>query len=129
MAAAKLFNVDSPENVVFTFNATHALNLAIKSLVRRDGRVVVSGYEHNSVTRPLTALGARVAVAASELFEPEKALHAFERRLSGDTSLVVCNHVSNVFGYILPVERIAQACRERRIPVVLDASQSAGAST
>ncbi len=127
LAAAKLFNVDSPENVVFTFNATHALNLAIKSLVRRDGRVVISGYEHNSVTRPLTAVGARVAVAASELFEPELALRAFERRLSSDTSLVVCNHVSNVFGYILPVERLAQACRERRIPFVLDASQSAGA--
>jgi selenocysteine lyase/cysteine desulfurase len=78
------------------------------------------------VTRPLHAIGARVIVAASELFEPEMALLAFERRLSEDISLVVCNHVSNVFGYILPAERIAEACREKRIPFILDASQSAG---
>jgi cysteine desulfurase family protein len=124
--ASELFGVGDPENVVFTFNATHALNIAIKELVRRGDRVIVSGYEHNSVTRPLHAAGARVIVAASELFEPEMALLAFERRLSEDISLVVCNHVSNVFGYILPVERIAVACREKHIPFILDASQSAG---
>ena len=125
-AAAKLFHVEKPENIVFTYNATHALNIAIKSLARRDGKVIISGYEHNSVTRPLAAIGARVTVASSELFEPEMALHAFERRLNSDISLVVCNHVSNVFGYILPVERIAQACRTKRIPLIVDASQSAG---
>lgn len=123
---SKLFNVGEPDNVVFTFNATHALNIAIKSHVRRGDKVIVSGYEHNSVTRPLSAAGARVIVAASELFEPEMALLAFERRLSDDTSLVVCNHVSNVFGFILPVERIAAACHEKKIPFILDASQSAG---
>lgn len=125
-AAARLFNVKNPSNVVFTFNATHALNIAIKSLARRGEKVIISGYEHNSVTRPLCALGARISVAASELFEPEMTLHAFERRLSDETALVICNHISNVFGYILPAERVAEACRERKIPFVLDASQSAG---
>jgi cysteine desulfurase family protein len=127
VAAAKLFNVKDPENVVFTFNATHALNIAIKSLARRGEKVVVSGYEHNAVIRPLYSIGAKVSVAASELFEPEMALHAFEKRLSDDTALVVCTHVSNVFGYVLPVERIIEVCREKRIPFILDASQSAGA--
>lgn len=126
LAAAKLFNVKDPENVVFTFNATHALNIAIKSLVRRGEKVIVSGYEHNAVTRPLHAIGTRVSVAVSELFEPEMALLAFERRLTDDTALVVINQVSNVFGFILPVERIIDACREKSIPVVVDASQSAG---
>lgn len=121
-----LFNVGDPENVVFTFNATHALNIAIKSLSGRGDKVIISGYEHNSVTRPLNAIGARIIVASSELFEPEMALHAFERRLTSDISLVVCNHISNVFGYILPVERIAAACLEKKIPFILDASQSAG---
>ena len=126
LAASNLFNVKDPEKVVFTFNATHALNIAIKSLVRRGEKVIISGYEHNSVTRPLYTIGGKVSVAASELFEPEMALVAFERRLTDDTALVVCNHVSNVFGYILPVERIIEACRERKVPVILDASQSAG---
>jgi cysteine desulfurase family protein len=124
--AVRLFNAGDPENVIFTFNATHALNIAIKSIIRRGDKVIVSGFEHNSVTRPLHAAGARVIVATSELFEPEMALLAFEQRLNDDTALVVCNHVSNVFGYIHPAERIAAACREKRIPFILDASQSAG---
>jgi selenocysteine lyase/cysteine desulfurase len=102
------------------------LNIAIKNFARRGEKVVISGYEHNSVTRPLHSAGAMVSVASSELFEPEMALLAFERRLSDDTALVVCNHVSNVFGYILPVERISEECRKKRIPFILDASQSAG---
>lgn len=126
LAAARLFNVSDPENVVLTFNATHALNIAIKSLVRRDDQVLISGYEHNAVTRPLYAIGARVIVATSPLFDPDKAFEAFERRLTDSVSVVICNHVSNVFGFILPVERIAALCRARKIPLILDASQSAG---
>ncbi|UOO36889.1 aminotransferase class V-fold PLP-dependent enzyme [Oscillospiraceae bacterium CM] len=126
-AACELFNVKSPEQVVLTFNATHALNIAIKSLAKRGDKVVISGYEHNAVTRPLHAVGARVVVAAAPLFEPELALCAFESHLTSDTALVVLNHVSNVFGYIQPAERLAKVCRARQIPFVLDASQSAGA--
>jgi cysteine desulfurase family protein len=125
-AAARLFNVKNPENVLFTSNATHALNIALKTLAQRGDRVVISGYEHNSVTPPLHENGAHVVIAASELFEPEMALLAFERRITHDTALVVCNHISNVFGYILPVERIAEVCREKSVPFILDASQSAG---
>ena len=51
-AAAELFNVSEPEQVVFTFNATHGLNIAISSLVKPGMRVLISGYEHNAVTRP-----------------------------------------------------------------------------
>ena len=61
---AELYHAENPERVVFTLNATHALNIAIKSLVPPGGRAVISGYEHNAVTRPLAALGARVSVAA-----------------------------------------------------------------
>ena len=125
-SAAELFNVKDPSNVVFTHNATHGLNIAIKSLARPGDRVLISGYEHNAVTRPLYAIGANTVVAVSELFEPEMALHAFECRLTGGLAAVVCNHVSNVFGYILPIERIAAACRECGIPLIIDASQSAG---
>lgn len=55
-AAARLFQVPKPEQVVFTNNATHGLNIAIKALVRPGGTVVISGYEHNAVTRPLHAI-------------------------------------------------------------------------
>ncbi len=125
-AAAELFHVEDLENIVFTLNATHALNLAIKSVVKPGDTVLVSGYEHNAVTRPLAALNCRIKVARSPLFDREAMLAAFDQQLTEEVTCVVCNHVSNVFGFILPVEEIARLCRERGVPMILDASQSAG---
>ena len=124
--AAELFGVPSPEQVVFTSNATHALNIAIRSLVPEGGRVAVSGYEHNAVTRPLHALGARIKVAASPLFDRAALLRAFENSISPELDAVVCTHVSNVFGFVLPIEEIAALCRAEGVPLIVDASQSAG---
>ncbi len=123
---AQLFHVSEPENVVFTLNATHALNIAIRSRVRRGTRVLISGYEHNSVTRPLHALGADVRVIDTPLFDPEAFLQRAAQLLPW-AQVVVCTHVSNVFGWILPVERLAALCARRGIPLIVDASQSAGA--
>ena len=126
-AAAELFHVPQPEQVVFTSSATHGLNIAIKSLVPPGGRVVISGYEHNAVTRPLHAIpGVTVAVAGGPLFAPEDTLAAFDRLITPDTSAVICTHVSNVFGFILPIADIARLCRTRGMPFIVDASQSAG---
>ena len=124
--AAELFGVPSPEQVVFASNATHALNIAIRSLVPEGGRVAVSGYEHNAVTRPLHALGARIKVAASPLFDRAALLRAFENSISPELDAVVCTHVSNVFGFVLPIEEIAALCRAEGVPLIVDASQSAG---
>lgn len=123
---AELYHAAEPERVVFTMNATHALNLAIKSLVSPGGRVVISGYEHNAVTRPLAALGASVSVAAAPLFHPEQVSEAFAQLIDPGVDAVICNHVSNVFGFIQPVEAVAAICRDRGVPLIVDASQSAG---
>ncbi len=125
--AARLFHVEDPERVAVTFNATHGLNIAIRSLVSPGDRVVISGYEHNSVLRPLHALGADIRVADGPVFEPEETVRAFDRLIDRNTRAVVIDHVSNVFGFILPVEAVAALCRERDVPLIVDASQSAGA--
>lgn len=126
-AAAVLFHVPSPDQVVFTFNATHGLNIAIKTLVKPGNRVLISGYEHNAVTRPLHAIpNVEILVAESPLFEQDAALKAFQRELDRGVDAVICNHVSNVFGFILPVEDISKLCREKNVPLIIDASQSAG---
>ena len=125
LALADLFCVRDPARVVLTSSATHGLNIAIRSLVRPGDRVVISGYEHNAVWRPLHALGAQIDVAASPLFRPEEAVEAFRQRLPG-AKAAVCTQVSNVFGCILPVERIAALCREEGVPLIIDASQGAG---
>ena len=125
MELSELFHVSEPERVIFTSSATHGLNTAIKSLVEPGDKVVVSGYEHNAVMRPLRGIGAQVTIASSPLFRPEAAVEAFRRKLPGAKAAVVC-HVSNVFGYILPVEKIAALCAKEGVPLIVDASQSAG---
>lgn len=115
-----------PEQVVFTSNCTHGLNIAIRSLIKPGSRVVISGFEHNAVTRPLYALGARITVAGRKLFCPEDTLEQWETALKKGVDAAVFTHMSNVFGYILPVEEMAALCRQYGVPFVIDAAQSAG---
>ena len=124
--AAELLGVPQPENVVITGSATHGLNLAIRSLLGPGDRVVISGYEHNAVTRPLTALKTKVSVAGGPLFNQEAAIRAFDELIVPGVDVVICNHVSNVFGFVQPVEKVAALCRSRGVPLIVDASQSAG---
>ena len=122
---AELFHVQNPENVVFTFNATHGLNIAIRSLVHPGDRVLISGFEHNAVTRPLHALGAELRIISTPLFHPEEFLRKAAAEISS-VDAVICTHVSNVFGYILPIEALSALCRRHSKPLIIDASQSAG---
>ena len=110
--AGELFHCD-PEQVVFTYNCTHGLNIAIGTLVKPGARVVISGFEHNAVTRPLHGLGAETVVAGRKLFDWEDTLTSFEDALKKGVDAVVFTHVSNVFGYVLPVEQMAAMCRQR----------------
>ena len=82
--------------------------------------------EHNAVMRPLHAIGAEIHVAGKRLFDSDALLAELERLLTPDTKLCVMTHVSNVFGWQLPVEDAAELCKKRGIPFVLDAAQSAG---
>lgn len=115
-----------PEQVVFTSNCTHGLNIAIRSLVKPGDRVVISGFEHNAVTRLLHGLGAEVIVAGRRLFDWADTLTEFEKALRSGVQAAVFTHVSNVFGYILPLYAMARLCRQYGIPFVIDGAQSAG---
>jgi len=123
--AAALFDC-LPEQVVFTGSCTQGLNKGIRTLVKPGARVLISGFEHNAVTRPLHLLGADVRVAGRKLFDPDDTLEAFERELRKGVDAAVFTHVSNVFGYILPVEKMAELCRQHHVPFIIDAAQSAG---
>jgi len=124
-AVAELFG-GLPENVVFTMNATYALNLAIRALAKPGSRILISGIEHNAVLRPVAALPTCTYDVFDARGGDEAVLRSFMSKLTKDTSLVVCNHVSNLCGLTMPVERIGAICRKRGIAFVVDASQSAG---
>jgi len=123
--AGELFDCQ-PEQVVLTGSCTHGLNMAIRTLVKPGGRVVISGFEHNAVVRPLHALGAKITVAGRKLFDPADTLAALENALKQGPDAAVFTHVSNVFGYILPVEELAELCRKYKVPFIVDCAQSAG---
>lgn len=124
-AAGRLFHCQ-PEQVVLTSNCTHGLNMAIRTLVSPGDTVVVSGFEHNAVMRPLYALGADIHVAGRRLFDWEDTLTQWEAALKRRPKAAVFTHVSNVFGYILPIQELAALCRRYGVPFIMDAAQSAG---
>ncbi len=126
---AASFGEESPENVIFTLNCTHAVNIVLKGLLSSGDHVVVSDLEHNAVMRPLSALserGVQYTAARVSDNDPEETLNNFRDALRPNTKLVVCVHVSNVWGIKLPIERITAMCHQYGIPVLIDASQSAG---
>jgi len=125
---AELFNAADPLRVIFTSNATQALNLAIYGLMRPGDHVVTSGIEHNAVMRPLRFLeqnGVRVSVVPcdeSGIHKPED----FARLVEKSTKLIVITHACNVTGTILPITEIAAIARQSGAYLLVDAAQSAG---
>lgn len=124
-AAGELFDCP-PEQIIFTKNCTEGLNIAIRTLIKPGSKVVISGFEHNAVTRPLYALNAKMIIAGRRLFDPEDTVKSFENAIKKGVDAAVFTHCSNVFGYVLPVEKIAEICRRYSVPFIVDAAQSAG---
>jgi cysteine desulfurase family protein len=127
--AARLLNAEAPERVVFTFNATDGLNLALHGSLAAGDHVVTSVMEHNSVLRPLRDLQDRLGVTVSYvdadadgLVDPDDMLRAMTPR----TRLVALLHASNVTGTIQPTEHVGRAAREAGALFLVDAAQSAG---
>ena len=99
-AVAELFNAVDPLRVIFTLNATHAINLALHGLLRPGDRVVTSGIEHNAVMRPLRGLeqqGVQVDMIPCRS-DGTLDLAAAGGAITPGTRLVVLNHASNVMG-------------------------------
>lgn len=128
-AVAELFNVRDSRNVVFTPNATGALNMAIKGIVNPDDHIITTSMEHNSVIRPLTYLQENQSVSFTMVGNNDHGdfdIDKFRNSFTDKTKLVVMNHGSNVSGRILPIQNIGEICRENGVVLVVDAAQSAG---
>lgn len=126
---ASFFGSDKPENVVFTLNATYALNLAIKSLYTPGSHVLISNMEHNSVYRPVWELKARgeVTFDTFNVLQPtDRILAELRAKCTQNTKLLVMMHASNLCGKVFPIREIGSFCRKHGILFVVDAAQSAG---
>ena len=124
-ALASLLNFPSPENIVFTLNASYALNLAIKTTVPKNSHVIISDIEHNSVVRPLEGL--RKAGVEYSAFKANEAREKdIEALIRDNTSCIIVNNISNVTGEENPLETLYKIKQKYNIKLILDASQSIG---
>lgn len=122
------FGGTDPNRLVFGYNSTDSLNLAIFGLIQTGDHVVTTHVEHNATLRPLWKLqneGVEVDWVDFDergYMDPQEII----KRLKKSTKAVVMNHASNVIGTVQDVAPIGKACRERGIHLILDVSQSAG---
>ena len=129
VSLADFFSAEHPENFVFVQNATAAINLAIKSKVKRGYRILISDIEHNAVRRPVHKLSAD-RICEYSLFnasgDDADVLNSIEEKAARGADMLVCTQVSNVTGRLLPIDKIGNFCVRKGIYFIIDASQSAG---
>jgi len=125
---ARFFGISNPLRVIFTGNATHAINLALKGILKPGDHVVTSSIEHNAVMRPLRSLekqGVRLSIVPCA---PDGSLDPgdFAKAVNPGTRLVVMTHVSNVVGTLLPITEVASIVHQAGALLLVDAAQTAG---
>lgn len=129
-ALASFLGVGAPERILFTHNATDALNLAIKGFLQPGAHVLISELEHNAVRRPLCRLQAERGVRFDSFPVLGKStaqlLAGIAARLTPETVAVICTHASNVCSVTLPAREIGAFCHAHGLRFILDAAQSAG---
>ena len=125
--AAAFFGA-APENVVFTANCTHALNLAIKGIVKKGGHIIISNLEHNSVARPVYNMKKDSSTfSIAEISDDDDiTIRNIERLITPSTQAVVCTLGSNVTGKITPFRKIGELCRKKNICFIADGAQACG---
>lgn len=127
-AICDFFHTDMPENVVFTLNATYALNMVLEGLLRPGDHVITTVAEHNSVLRPLYALqkkGIMLDIADVDLYDDNITVANIARLIRKNTRAIVVTQCSNVCGKMLPIDKIADLKRNG-IRLIVDGSQGAG---
>ncbi|MEW5767664.1 MAG: aminotransferase class V-fold PLP-dependent enzyme [bacterium] len=126
---AKLLGVTDSSRIIFTLNATEAINLGIKGLLAPGDHVITTGMEHNSVSRPLRFLEKEIGIEVTAITCSEEGYldpGKLESAIRPNTRLIAIVHASNVTGTIMPVAQIGRLADDHNIPFMVDAAQTAG---
>lgn len=126
---SRLLGIKNPNRVIFTYNATDSLNLAINGILTAGGHVITSSMEHNSVARPLEYLSGRGIEYTKVRMDPVLGVDPedVKNAMRSNTQLVIMTCASNVTGTINPIGAIGEICQAEGIPFLVDGSQSVGA--
>lgn len=125
---SKLFSIESPLNIIFTSNATEALNIGIKGILNRGDHVISTVIEHNSVLRPLktiSKLGVEVTLVSCDKAGFVNPVD-IKDEIKSNTKAIIINHASNVLGSVQDINTIGKIAKKYGIILMVDASQSAG---
>ncbi len=125
---ANFLNSEHEENVIFTLNATHALNVAIKGTVKENAHVLISDIEHNATLRPVIALTKTKNVSYSVYESGENIVESINKSIRPETTHIICNLVSNVSGREISLETISNIAQKHNLYLIADASQKIGHS-
>jgi cysteine desulfurase family protein len=127
-AVAELFGVTNPLQIIFTKNATEALNIAIFGLLKPGDHVITSGMEHNSVMRPLRAMEKRGVELSVVPCSPSGEMNPddVDRAIKKTTRAIYLTHASNVTGTIMPISKVGKIARKKEVLFCIDAAQTAG---
>ncbi len=126
---ARLFRIANPNDIAFTLNTTHALNLAIQGLLKPGDHVISTTMEHNSIRRPLETLKRKLGIEVTYIQTDSKGrlnIGEVEQAITIRTKLIAVTHSSNLLGTILPVGEIGEIARRRNVKLLVDSAQSAG---
>lgn len=125
---ASFIGISRPERVIFTHNATHAINTVLYGMLAKGDTVITSGIEHNAVMRPLRELekkGVRLVIVPGTA-EGGIDVQAFAQSITPAMRLAVICHASNVSGTVNDIAPVIAAAKRCSVPVLVDASQTAG---
>lgn len=129
-ALCELFNFPKSENVIFTSNITHSLNILLRGSLNKGDHVITSSMEHNSVLRPLhelkDSLGIELDILQCDI-NGLISVEDFKKLIKPNTKLAVFTHSSNIVGTIEPLESMGEICKNNHIYFIADMAQSAGA--
>lgn len=123
---ADFFHFEEPCQVVFSYNATYCLNLAIKNFIKERCHIITSNFEHNSVIRPLEALKQKYGVEYTEISCLGDIRRNLQDALRDDTKGIVASIASNVCGDVLLLQTLSEFAKENSLFLIVDASQAAG---
>ncbi len=128
-ALAEFFGGRDPNRLIFTFNATDALNLLLKGVLQKGDHVVTTVLEHNSVARPLARMERDGWIRVTRLTPGEDGLispSSVDAAITDGTRLVIMGQAGNVLGTVQPVREIGALVRDKNRLFAVDAAQSAG---
>jgi len=127
----RFLNAAHPEEIIFTKNATEAINLVAASYgmdFREGDEIVLSIMEHHSNIVPWNFHRERkgcVIKWAPVADDGTFLIDEFEKLLTDRTRIVAITHMSNVLGTVVPVKEVVRIAHARGIPVLIDGSQGA----